>query len=100
VIEACCVEDAPGTPCGLKTKKYFPNGPACLVRDQPSAPDASAESCPSRGAPAAEPYDGACFEGCRRDDGSCGYWDHISGLGCLDPDIFAGGLTLGCLITR
>jgi hypothetical protein len=98
-IEACCVDDEPA-PCGLSTRKYFPRGPACVLLDQPNRPDASADTCPSRSAPSAEPYGGACFEGCRREDGSCGYWDHITGLGCLDPDMFASSLTLGCLITR
>jgi hypothetical protein len=99
-IEACCVEGAPTRTCGLLTRKYFPSGPECLALNQPSPPDKSSEDCPSHAAPRGEPYDGACFEGCRRADGSCGYFDDITGLGCLDPDMFTDSLTLGCLLGR
>jgi hypothetical protein len=97
-IEACCVDGAVAPTCGLLTRKYFPRGPECVALNQPSEPDESSEDCPSHAAPRGEPYEGACFEGCRRQDGGCGYWDHITGLGCLDPDMFTDTLTLGCLL--
>jgi hypothetical protein len=46
------------------------------------------ETCPGRIAPDA-PYNGALLKGCcRGSDNTCGYYDDITGLGCLSAGVF------------
>jgi hypothetical protein len=105
-LDACCPEIREETgpvpaaigsdSCGLTLQRYFPDSaPSCSPLDQQSPPQ-GLESCPSV-VIANPPYNGAALRGCCRSaDGLCGYWDDITGLGCLDPGTF-GASTQGCL---
>jgi hypothetical protein len=69
---------------------YYPYAPGCVVTGQPNPPrETVLEGCPSRLAPGPV-YNGAKLKGCCRSNGVCGYWDDITGLGCLDAYIFDG----------
>lgn len=76
--------------CGLSLKRHFQNAPACMPMNQPNAPPIlPLFSCP-QGRVEAAPYNNAALKGCCRDDGICGYWDDITGLGCIDSSVFDG----------
>ncbi len=77
--------------CGLYLDSYYyPFGPGCVVKGQLNPPrETGLEVCPYRLAPGPV-YNGAKLKGCCRSDGLCGYFDDITGLGCLDTYIFDG----------
>lgn len=87
LLEGCCVAET-GT-CGLAVRPLFPRAAACEPRAQAGELTLSGAACPPRRAPLAPPYLGACLEGCRRPDDSCGSFDDIAGLGCVSPGIFS-----------
>lgn len=95
-LEACCPaagvpasETTPPGACGLRLERYFASAPSCSPLAQPSAPRSPLlETCPSSSIGQA-PYNGARLQGCCREaDGTCGYWDDVTGLGCLEASIF------------
>lgn len=91
-LDACCPEVSPaaaeGGACGLVLQPYFSNARGCLPKGQQDPPRPLAEVCPSASI-AGPPYNGATLQGCcRAADGTCGYWDDITGLGCLEAAIF------------
>lgn len=103
-LDACCVDttgetgplpaEVVGEGCGLTLQGYVPNPPSCTPLDQQRPPQ-EPESCPPV-VITSPPYNGASLQGCCRSaDGWCGYWDDITGLGCLDPGIF-GASTEAC----
>jgi len=78
--------------CGLNLQQYFTNAPACIPMNQPNPPPILSgllTGCP-QGRVAAPPYNNATLSPCCRDDGACGYWDDITGLGCVDSAVFDG----------
>jgi hypothetical protein len=77
------------SPCGLQLNAFVRGASACEPRDQPSPPR-FAERCPD-GAFSEQPYSGAVLKGCCREDGMCGFFDDVTGLGCLSPKIFGHG---------
>jgi hypothetical protein len=76
-------------PCGLDISAVSRQGRACEPRAQQNPPRYKLlETCPSRSI-APPPYNGALLQGCCRGaDHSCGYFDDITGLGCLSTGIF------------
>jgi hypothetical protein len=92
VLAACCPaasdDGVTAEACGLDLQPYLPRAAACIVRDQPSTPRALLETCPAL-VVSGPPYNGVELRGCcRRGANLCGFWDDITGLGCLDSDIF------------
>jgi hypothetical protein len=82
--------------CGLNLQAYLERAGPCTPRDQPSTPRALLETC-SDLVVSGPPYDGVELKGCcRQGVNLCGYWDDITGLGCLDADIF-GAAQRRCL---
>lgn len=99
-LDACCTQDPSGLPaeqveitskdnaCGLQLARYFRSARACEPREQLNPPRfALLETCESLVA-GGEVYNGATLRGCCRENGSCGYYDDVTGLGCLDAGIF------------
>jgi hypothetical protein len=74
-------------PCGLELSPYFRAARACEPRAQASAPRLE-ETCESRVVDG-EVYGGATLRGCcRAADNTCGFFDDVTGLGCLSASIF------------
>jgi hypothetical protein len=73
-------------PCGLHLQAFIRGARGCEPRAQPSPPR-FAERCPD-GTVAEPPYSGAVLKGCCREDGMCGYFDDVTGLGCLSAPTF------------
>lgn len=107
-IAACCPDSAvlalqtPGgtttpddKPCGLDIRGYYRNARACEPRAQSNPPRyGQLETCPDKTVPGA-PYNGALLEGCCRGaDHTCGYFDDITGLGCLSAGVFGDSIQL------
>jgi hypothetical protein len=67
----------------------YPGARACEPIAQTSPPRYSAlETCPDT-IGAKPPYNGAILKGCCRGaDNTCGYYDDITGLGCLSAGVF------------
>jgi hypothetical protein len=76
-------------PCGLDLSSVYRQARACEPREQSNPPRAEqTETCPGAHIKAA-PYNGALLRGCCRGaDQTCGYFDDITGLGCLSAGIF------------
>jgi hypothetical protein len=76
-------------PCGLDMSTEYPGARACEPLAQTSPPRYSAlETCPDT-IGAKPPYNGAILKGCCRGaDNTCGYYDDITGLGCLSAGVF------------
>jgi hypothetical protein len=76
-------------PCGLQLNRYWGNARACEPRSQANPPRYGAlETCPN-GTFYGAPYFGALLKGCCRGaDHSCGYFDDVTGLGCLSANVF------------
>ncbi|MEY4545949.1 MAG: hypothetical protein RL685_2144 [Pseudomonadota bacterium] len=75
-------------PCGLELQVYLRDARACEPRTQPNLPRFELlETCPDRTI-ASAPYSGALLQGCCREDHTCGYFDDITGLGCLSAGVF------------
>lgn len=109
VFDACCPVDggivegppvqtaAAGTgsteSCGLFLGRSFPYATSCLPLNQPNEPPVLPgllTGCPS-GRIDDAPYHGALLQPCcRAKDNLCGYWDDITGLGCVDAAVFHG----------
>lgn len=94
-LDACCVTTAVGAvgasnACGLILDRYFPMASGCIPLGQQNAPRlVLLEPCPSLTGPTGFPYNGAALKGCcRAADAQCGYFDDITGLGCLDAGTF------------
>jgi hypothetical protein len=86
IADPCC-GGMQNAQCGLDPAPLF--GPdttvACLPLNQPGPPT---PACPSY-APDQPPYNGATLEGCCRPmDGTCGYADDVTGLGCIPAGLF------------
>ncbi len=97
-FEGCCADgtaEAIGTApvgidnvCGLDVTKYFPQAPRCTPKGQQNPPRVLLETC-SAIVISEPPYNGAKLKGCcRAQDGTCGFWDDLTGLGCLNPATF------------
>ncbi|MEY2934528.1 MAG: hypothetical protein RL033_5277 [Pseudomonadota bacterium] len=76
-------------PCGLELSRYFRSARACEPRNQANPSRfAVLETCPELPVGGVV-YNGATLRGCcRAADGMCGYYDDVTGLGCLDAGIF------------
>jgi len=76
-------------PCGLDITRYYPSARICEPLQQSNPPRYKLlETCPDRVA-SNPPYNGALLKGCCRGaDHTCGYYDDISGLGCLSASVF------------
>ncbi len=107
-LDACCLDEAGlepaaqqaggGDGCGLDLTRQFRNAPACMPMNQPNPPPILGfllGDCP-QGRVAEAPYHNAALKGCCRKDGACGYWDDITGLGCIDSSVFDGVLSSPC----
>ena len=107
-IAACCPSSTvlalqmPGgtttpddNPCGLDLSRYYPGARACEPRAQSNpARYEQLETCPDTSVPGA-PYNGALLKGCCRGaDHTCGYFDDITGLGCLSAGVFGQSIQL------
>ena len=100
-IEACCpvpilTTKAGGAAslgdasCGLAMQRYLPGAQACEPKAQPRDP-ALLLGCQSA-AFATPPYNGATLQGCCHEaDSTCGYYDDVTGLGCLSASAFGIG---------
>ncbi len=78
--------------CGLSIATYYPEQ-NCLPLGQPNPPYQDV-LCPDSRISGAV-YNGATLEGCcRAADAVCGYWDDITGLGCVHPSSFFGDVSL------
>jgi hypothetical protein len=101
-LDACCTQTTSGgtqteqveilgdnNPCGLRLDSYFRDARACEPRDQANAPRfEGVETCEGM-AVGGEIYHGATLRGCcHTADGTCGYFDDVTGLGCLSASIF------------
>lgn len=79
------------SPCGLQLSVFVRGARSCEPRTQRNLPRyAPLETCPD-GTVANAPYSGALLKGCCREDGTCGYYDDITGLGCLSSTVFGRG---------
>jgi hypothetical protein len=80
-------------PCGLDISSVSLQARACEPRAQSNSPRYGLlENCPDTHIPAA-PYNGALLKGCCRGaDHTCGYFDDVTGLGCLSASIFGDAL--------
>jgi hypothetical protein len=107
-FDACCAGDSGGVEpaaqqvggfgeCGLDLRRYFENAPECMPMNQPNPPPILAilDRC-ANGRVDEPPYNGATLKGCCRSDGVCGYWDDITGLGCIDSSVFDGVTPPSC----
>jgi hypothetical protein len=108
-FDACCPDGTAVVPatqqaaggadgCGLDITGQFRNAPACMPMNQPNPPPILSfllGDCP-QGRVEAAPYHNAALKGCCRKDGACGYWDDITGLGCIDSSVFDGVLSSSC----
>ena len=110
-FDACCPEDFGGVEpvgqgtapvaagvggCGLNLQRHFQNAPSCMPKNQPNEPPIlPLFGCPE-GRVAAAPYNNARLKGCCRADQVCGYWDDITGLGCIDSSVFEGVASAPC----
>jgi hypothetical protein len=76
-------------PCGLELYRYYRDARSCEPRTQQNPPRFDLlETCPDAVPPGA-PYYGAILQGCCRGaDHTCGYFDDITGLGCLSASVF------------
>jgi hypothetical protein len=76
-------------PCGLELYRYYRDARSCEPRTQQNPPRYELlETCPD-GVPQGAPYYGAILKGCCRGaDQTCGYFDDITGLGCLSASVF------------
>ena len=99
-LDACCTQSASGpqteevgavddNPCGLNLSRYFRDARACEPRQQLNEPQlAPLETCSDQPV-GGDVYNGATLRGCcRAADGMCGYYDDITGLGCLSASTF------------
>lgn len=93
-LPACCAtsssasEETSGA-CGLDLSAHFPAATACVPLGQQNPPREVLESCTESLTILDAPYNGATLPGCcRAADSVCGYWDEITGLGCVAPGIF------------
>lgn len=109
-ISACCTSAAEmGTepvgaeqelldstnPCGLELGSFVRSARPCEPRTQAHPPRYEVlETCPD-GAITGPPYSGALLRGCCREDRTCGYYDDVTGLGCLSTTTF-GQAALAC----
>lgn len=103
-LEACCMQSNSGSgssqneqvdilaeddPCGLQLTNYYRTARACEPRQQLNPPRFELlETCDSLVMPG-KVYNGATLRGCCRvADGTCGYYDDLTGLGCLSASVF------------
>jgi hypothetical protein len=103
-LPACCANTGgSGTAgggssaCGLDLRSYLRNAQDCEPLGQGNRPRLLLESCPSRTV-FDPPYNGVKLAGCcHAEDNTCGFFDDVTGLGCLSSEIFgieAGGCGL------
>jgi len=92
MLPACCVTTAVGAAdaCGLVLDAFSQAASGCVPLGQENSPRLFLiESCPNLTSPTGFPYNGAVLKGCcRAADAQCGYYDDITGLGCLDASTF------------
>src|SRR4029077_11202960 len=81
--------------CGLAIRSYFPNALECEPLDQQRPPAFLLGAC-SGARIVAPPYNGAALDGCCRADDSCGFYDNVTGLGCLSASVFGISTAESC----
>jgi hypothetical protein len=76
-------------PCGLDMSRQYQDARGCEPLAQSNPPRYEMlETCPDA-VIASAPYDGALLLGCCRGaDHTCGYFDDVTGLGCLSSNVF------------
>lgn len=81
--------------CGLEMQRFLPGAEACEPMGQPKTPPLLL-GC-SKAAFATPPYNGATLRGCCHEaDNSCGYYDDVTGLGCLRASAFGSAAIQSC----